>query len=920
MTLRSASMTCPIPSASRWRRVGLGVLLSALVWGSGLGREAARAQPATADTSHTLILRDVPLRQALDEFVAATQANLIYDSELVGDQRIFCTGREASPEALLQCILRDVPLDYVRTSSGTYVLVAAVRRAPHRGQLAGRVVDEETGEPLPYAHVLLADASTGTATNEAGLFSFSSLLSGPHRLVVTYMGYRTHVSQVWVAPKESVRTRIALNPDPVSADPVIVTGLQQRVPSEGLGQGVLEDGRVSPLGEMGTPDVARGAGSLMGVSRRSPLAELHIQGGSTGEHQVELDGIPVRNPVSLGRLLGAFSPLAIGRFTVHKAGFGAQHGSHIAGLVEVEHDLRRPGDRFGSLEMDPVSINGRVQHALQLPGGVQGEAMVAARMSTWDVYRDPALHELLTEWNTADAFLASRLIGREVQAADLEPHQSQIGVSFSDVHAATRLHLSPFHALYASLYRGTNEIGANFQSASFGAGDSARAVRTRDHYDWSNLGGQMRLEWLLGAQAIGTVRLHGSRHASRYEYLAGTTEPAAPEVPDENNEVNEIGVETALEYSLAAQHHVSGALEAVRTDSRFRADNGFIHPLAYANPSWHLAGHVTGEHALGMQTTLEWGTRLTFIPERRTLYAEPRVALRYDRSASALGPYAARIAGGLYRQFTNRFDLSSTGPTSVVPSIRFWLPVDPSMAPPRAYHAAADLLLMPASRWTISAEGYYKGQPRILTLDYATLVGESDAPALRTEAQSAFITASRGYAYGAGLRVKYEGPRLHGTLSYTASRSRRQFPSRFEDALVPTPWNEPHRLTLDLDAPVGGGLTAHASWRGIWGRRWAFRRAYYDYLTVGASEVGDGDYALDAPSSHALAPLYRLDAGLSYARQWGGVRVMARAHVINVLDRANAFDWRLSPTDAGLARAVRTLPGRRPVVSLTVGY
>lgn len=895
------------------------MLLALLVWGGRYGA-TARAQPAEADTSYTLVLRDVPLRQALDELVAATQVNLIYDSGLVGDQRIFCTGRDASPEALLQCILRDVPVDYVRTSSGTFVLIASVQRAPRRGQLAGRVVDGETGEPLPYAHVLLADASTGTATNEAGLFSFASLLPGPHRVVVTYMGYRTHAEQVWVAPDESVRTRIALNPDPVSAGPIVVTGLQQRLPSEGLGKGELDAGRMSQLNAIGTSDIARGAGGLMGVSRRSPLAELHIQGGSTGEHQVQLDGIPVRNPVSLGRLLGAFSPLAIGRFTVHKAGFGAQHGSHIAGLVEVEHDLKHPNDRYASLEVDPVSVNGRVQHPIQLPGGVTGDAMVAARSSTWDVYRDPALHELLTEWNTADAFLASQLIGREIQAADLEPHRSQIGVSFYDVHAATRLQLGPFHSIYASLYRGTNEIGADFRTLPADPGDSARAVVTRDHYDWGNLGGQMRLEWLMGARAIGTVRLHGSRHASRYEYLAGATEPSEPEVPDENNEVNEVGVEAALEYSLTAQHRVSGALEAVHTDSRFRADNGFIRPLAYANPSWHLAGHLTGEHALGMQTTLEWGTRLTLVPERRTVYAEPRLALRYDRSESALGPYAARIAGGLYRQFTSRFDLSSTGPTSVVPSIRFWLPIDASTAPPMAYHAAADLLLMPAPRWTINAEGYYKGQPRILALHYATLVGDPEAPTLQTGAQSTFVTASQGYAYGAGLQVKYDGSRLHGALRYTLSHSRRQFPSRFGDGMEATPWNEPHRLALDLDVPVADGLNAHGSWKAVWGRSWAFRRAYYDYLTVGTPAAAFGDYAMEAPSSHTLSPLYRLDAGLSYTRDWGGVRVTARAHVINVLDRANAFDWRLSPTDTGLDRSVRTLPGRRPVVSLTVGY
>lgn len=914
--------------SSIWTQILLCVLIVA-VTGGAFSADVARGQSPDAST-YTLVLRDVPLRQALEELVSATQINLVYDSELVSDQRIYCSGKNLPPEALLQCILSDAGLDYIRTSAGTYVLVDSARQAPRYGQLAGRVVDDETGEPLPNAHVLLADASTGTTTNDAGLFTFSSLLSGPHRIVVTYMGYRTHVDRVWIPPNDGVRKRIALHPDPVTEEPIIVTGLQQRLPSEGLGRDEFTASRVNLMGQLGTSDVARGAGTLMGVSRQSPLAELHIQGGSTGEHQVQLDGIPIRNPVSLGRLLGAFSPLAIGRFTVHKAGFEADHGSHIAGLIDIEHDLRRSGDRYATFKADPVSMNGRIQQSLQLPSGIEGDVMIAGRTSMWNVYRDPALNELLTEWNTADPLLASELLGREVRASDLHPFQSQIGVSFSDVHAATRLELDPFRILYASAYRGTNEIGADFRSGWDASGDSTRSVATRDRYDWTNQGAQMRLEWLMGARTSATLRLHGSQHVSRYEYYPEPSGDAdapsdnsaddAPPIPDENNRVDEIGAEAELNYSISSRHRITGALEAMRMASQFQSANGFIDPLAYENATWHLASHLNGEWTLGLNTTLEGGTRLTFVPERQTAYAEPRLALRYDRSESALGGYSVRVAGGLYRQFTNRFDLSSTGPTSAVPSIRFWLPIDQSVAPPKAYHASADVLLMPAPSWTISTEAYYKAQPRILSIDYPTLLGEPSSETPRPITQGDFITASRGYAYGGSVRLKYEGNRLQSTLSYSLSQSQRRFPSRFDDRMEPTPWNEPHRLALDTDVSITGGLRAHLSWKGIWGRSWAFRRAYYDYLTSTNRSEALASFNLDDPSAQTLPPLYRLDAGLSYTHRWKGVRVEAQTHLMNVLDRPNEFDWNLSPTDSGLAKGVRTLPGRRPVFSLTIGY
>ena len=198
------------------------------------------------------------------------------------------------------------------------------------------------------------------------------------------------------------------------------------------------------------------------------------------------------------------------------------------------------------------------------------------------------------------------------------------------------------------------------------------------------------------------------------------------------------------------------------------------------------------------------------------------------------------------------------------------------------------------------------------------LLDEADAAADQPALQDAFVTAGRGYAYGGGLRVKYEGEHLQSTLSYTLSQSERRFPTRFGGRMEPVPWNEPHRLALDVDVPVTEDLTTHLSWKGIWGRTWAFRSAYYDYLS-GHAAASDA-FSLNDPSAHTLAPMYRLDLGLSYTRQWNGIRVEARTQLINLLDRTNAFDWRLSPTDDGFARRVRTLPGRRPVFSLTVGY
>ncbi|MEE8501424.1 MAG: carboxypeptidase-like regulatory domain-containing protein, partial [Kiloniellales bacterium] len=297
-----------------------------------MGSRSAYGQTAN-DGAYTLVLRGVAMNQALEELVRLTQIDLVYNSDLVVGKHVYCAGRDLSAEALLRCVLARSGLDYVRSSAGTYILIEGLERPPRYGDLAGSIVDQVTGEPLPYANVLLADASAGTTTDKAGLFSFSSVLSGMHRLVVTYVGYEAAVDSVWVGAGDAKRLEIALRPKELTMVPIVINGLVQRLPSSELGTGTLASHQLEAFHGAGTPDVARGVSGLPGIAVHQPLADLHIQGGASGEHLTLLDGVPVRDPVSLGRHLSAFSPLALDRLTVHKAGFGAEHGSHLSGVI-----------------------------------------------------------------------------------------------------------------------------------------------------------------------------------------------------------------------------------------------------------------------------------------------------------------------------------------------------------------------------------------------------------------------------------------------------------------------------------------------------------------------------------------------------------------------------------------------------------
>jgi hypothetical protein len=218
----------------------------------------------------------------------------------------------------------------------------------------------------------------------------------------------------------------------------------------------------------------------------------------------------------------------------------------------------------------------------------------------------------------------------------------------------------------------------------------------------------------------------------------------------------------------------------------------------------------------------------------------------------------------------------------------------------------------------VGIEGYGKWKPHLLAVDYPALQAEAAAP---VRPPSAVLSESRGRAYGGGLRLAYEGAWGRGTFRYAYSRSQQTFPGRFGGRKVPTPWNEPHRVTLDARLPLNDVLSVDLQGTGIWGRRWGYQRSYYAYL--GNDDVGDLGSApdLDHPEHHRLSPLYRLDASLVASHTWGDVEITGRIGLVNALGRTNVADWGLHPSgEHGLTRHARTLPGRRSVLSLQVRY
>ena len=642
----------------------------------------------------------------------------------------------------------------------------------------------------------------------------------------------------------------------------------------------------------------------------------------------------------MGRHLGAFSPLALERLTVHKAGFEARYGSQVAGIVAVEHDLSAMKPFSGALMVDPVSTNGRLTYAFKRDNGQEGTIMVAMRGNNWGTYEDRDVRSLLTEWSGIDPLVAAYWVQQPVSFEALNTIDHNLDVEFSDFHVASRFRLSPFHVINASVYRAVNELGS-FQSV-FHSNDNATdpfLMFSQSGYSWLNWGSQIRHSWLLGARSVLTTQLRGSWHNSDLEYFAffemqdpftelgslannfGIYQDSlmANLKSSEENQISELSAQVNLYHSISSSHHLEMGLEAAYTDSRFSFFQPFVDPFQTQPSNGFWAGYVQSTLSVGPRMVVTPGLRLTYVPVLSTVYAEPRMAWRIDGPSEWLGTYALRLSGGVYRQYVNQLEITGYGTSSVVPSAYFWLPLDGSHAPARSYHLAMDAMALPAQNWTLRAEAYIKWLHRALNYDH---VRAQDLEADPDEyiAQADFLTSVKGRAAGIGASIGYEGDDIGGSASYEFSHTTQQFPGRFEGQQISVPWEVPHRIRLNGKVRLTPFLQFESTWTQNWGRSWGFRRGYYDVFALWEPNIDFSIPNFDAPDEDALPSIKRLDMGLTFSWKNRGYQSRLQLFVLNVLDHENLYDYGVEIQAAAFSQVPRRLPGRQVTASLRMDF
>ena len=455
----------------------------------------------------------------------------------------------------------------------------------HRPQtycLSGSVAEEGSGERLYGAVVVLDDGKEGkwhALTDADGRFRLY-LPEGYYRMNISYMGYQPYTQPVRVDRDRTLRP--ALTPQLFEIAEVTVKSYKNG--------GELGELTPSNLLSFSGNDLFSQIWILPGVTGLPTGCNFQVDGGSSDENQLLLDGVPVYHPGHINSLLPVFNGDAVRSMVFHKGFFPTRLEGRLSSVTEVNLKEGNLQEHVRTLTLDMPAAG------ITLEGPILKDKLsylVSARRSWLDFFDN-----LLSE-------------------------DSRMNHSTYDYNAKLSYHLSP-----SSTLRLMAQVGVHFVG-----------YLPRHHRSYYSIQPRFSLKYQPAEKEL--LYLHFSRmeqfyHNLRFDYLSLPTDFRMPSIDGfrpRSSEHYEVGWKHFLEngqldvsaYYKTRRHVVAlspdTSIEDARRDQYIMTGNGDSYGAkAYFYNTWK---RWTLQLSYAYTRSREWFPRLEDRGKQPSLYDIP---------------------------------------------------------------------------------------------------------------------------------------------------------------------------------------------------------------------------------------------------------------------------------------------------------
>ena len=813
----------------------------------------------------SLKLDNVTLKEALLEIETEGNLHLNYNDEIIPENKNISISAIEKPVIIfLREILKGTSIDII-ISNDQIVLVKvdseAVKENENKYTINGFITDAKTGEALVGTNIYVHELEAGAITNAYGFYSIT-IPEGYYSLRYSYVGYQTE--EIYLSLFKNLNLNIELNQRSFSLDTVLVTSeLENVLHSTEIGSIKLTPAKLQYIPYLlGEKDILRTLPLLPGVTfGQEGDCGFYVRGGDQDQNLTLIDEAPVYNAFHSFGFFSVFNSDAVKSFKLYKGAAPPKYGGRLSSILDIQMNE-------GNLkEFHAVAGIGTIFSRFTLQGPIvenKSSFIVSGRRTYLDVFK--------------------------IFTSDEDVKKSQL--YFYDLNLKTNYRLSDNDRIYLSGYSGSDGLGFSDIVS----------------LNWGNTTATLRWNHLFSNKLF-------SNSSLIYSHFKNSTK-----VYDEDNNDDEVGVESNVDditvkqdfqYFMDASNTLSFGFNYIYHNflpgHMFAKGKDTFDFIIGKRTAHEVSLYIGHEYSINEKIKTDYGLRSTLFSVRGTedqidiedvelepyfiLHTnentnywriEPRIAATYR-----LNDFSSLKADySMNHQYIHLLSNSNSGTPLDV-----WQPSSAKVKPQSSQQFSFGYYRnLENDSYELSIEGYYKYMN--------DLVDYKDGAQLyyRTYFESELVFG-KGRAYGIEFFLKKKTGQFTGWIGYTLSKSEREFP----EANGGNPFPAKYSRTHDLSIVSSYKLDEH----------WTFS-ANFIYASGHNVTIPYGKYIIDGQTINAyttrngyrLPPYHRLDIGISYTNDVGGVWNLS---IYNVYGRKNTYAIAIQNNDLnpGIKEAVR---------------
>ncbi|HKL32844.1 MAG TPA: TonB-dependent receptor [Tangfeifania sp.] len=733
--------------------------------------------------------------------------------------------------------------------------------------LSGNITDVSTGESLTGANVVASELpNTGAVSNSYGFYSLS-LPEGEYQVRFQFIGYEPKIVRVDLS--ENKKLDIELREKSYEIGNIVVTGerADKNVTSVEMGNVQMVPKQIESIPVIfGEPDVLKTIQLTPGVK---PAGEgssgFYVRGGGIDQNLILLDEAPVYNASHLLGFFSVFNSEALKNASLMKGSIPAEYGGRASSVLDIQMKEGNMKDFGVTGNLGLISSNVTVEGPLAKD---RSSFILSGRRTYADLFLNFANDEDIKETH----------------------------LYFYDLNLKTNYKINANNRIYLSAYLGRDDFGYKNE---FG-------------FDWGSKTATFRWNHNFSEKLFSNTSFIFSNYSYNITIMRDLDVEILSSIQDLNLKQDfsyYANANNTLKFGGNIIYH-----SVLPGEIKVNESAGFIPPADISErKAIEWAGYFSNNQKVSEKLRLYYGVRLalfsnigpgefyefnrqgelsdTINVDRTEIFKTqgglaPRIGANYlinDRSSMKLS------YGRLYQFLHLLSNSTTTTPTDL------WLPSSNNVKPQIADQVSLGYFRnFSNNEFETSLEVYYKNlQNQIDYKNGAELVFNSTV-----EAELVF---GRGWAYGAELMLKRNFGRLNGWLSYTWSKTMRQF----DDINSGNPY--PARQDRTHDVSIVGIYDITNKWK---------LSATWIYYTGNAVTFPSGRYEIDGKvigyyterNSYRMPDYHRLDVGLVWQRKKTDRFESAWTFsVYNAYARENAYfiQFREKEDNPGMTEAVQ---------------